>query len=76
MGFIFSKLGEFLLSARCTKETFFRVGNYLFYALYKGQRKHFLELRDTAARALGSFFSVQPLYIIIVIMAKTRSGRY
>lgn len=46
LGFIFSMLGEFLLSARCTKETFFRVGNYLFYVLYKGQRKAFLERRD------------------------------
>ncbi len=66
LGFIFSKVGEFLLSACCTKDTFFRVGNYLFYALYKGQRKPFLELRDRgdAARALCSFFSWQTLYII------------
>lgn len=77
LGFIFSMLGEFLLSARPTIETFFRVGNYLFYVLYKGHRKAFHERRDIGPmQPLCSFFSRQTIYIIIVIMAKIRSGGY
>lgn len=63
-------LGEFLLSVRCTKETFLRVGNYLLYPLHQEQavkkKKHTLHQLEIVGAAF-SLFTAHALYNQIIL---------